>query len=186
MTKYFIVIIVILLALLFLYKERENLDASGLSNEALQNIAKVYGDKDGTVTFNNVKITGNLDVNGVSNLNGGANSGGTLTAGKFTADKCYVNTINASGDITANNLIANGGISSKGNISASNNTITLYDGNIGINGNISANKLTAGNINYTSLCSGNFCIRPDSNVRRHFICNGPGPDGCDWGRWLAY
>jgi hypothetical protein len=68
--KYIIALIVILIAILFLYKQQENLDASGLSNEALQNIAKVYGDTSGTVTFNNVGITSKLDVNGDSLFGG--------------------------------------------------------------------------------------------------------------------
>jgi len=37
------------------------------STEAVNNIAKIYADKTGTVAFNNVKITGNLDVSGIAN-----------------------------------------------------------------------------------------------------------------------
>ena len=41
--------------------KRENLDASGLSNEALQNIASVYADTKNVASFNNVNITGNVN-----------------------------------------------------------------------------------------------------------------------------
>jgi hypothetical protein len=68
--KYIIALIVILIAILYLYKQQENLDASGLSNEALQNIASVYGNKDGTLTFNNVTNTRNLEVGGTAHFKG--------------------------------------------------------------------------------------------------------------------
>ena len=56
-----LIILVIILATQPLNKQ-ENLDTSILSNEALQNIAKVYSDVSGTVSFNNVNITGNLNM----------------------------------------------------------------------------------------------------------------------------
>jgi hypothetical protein len=62
--KYIIIVILFLIAVLFLYNYQENITSDSgktLSDEALQNIASVYGNKDGTVTFNNVKITGNVN-----------------------------------------------------------------------------------------------------------------------------
>ena len=61
-TKYIIALIIILIAILFLYKQRENLDASGLSNEALQNIASVYNNQNMQVT--NLKVTNDMNVSG--------------------------------------------------------------------------------------------------------------------------
>jgi hypothetical protein len=57
--QYIIIVILILIAVLFLYKYQENITSDSsktLSDEALQNIASVYSDKNGTVTFNNVKV----------------------------------------------------------------------------------------------------------------------------------
>jgi microcystin-dependent protein len=51
-----IVIIIIIFILFFLWKNKEHLTTS--SNEAILNIAKVYGDATGTATFNNVNVTG--------------------------------------------------------------------------------------------------------------------------------
>ncbi len=88
-----IIIIVILILLVFLLlqnKKTEGLDASSgpsLSNEAIQSIASVYSNTDGTVTFNNAKIkkttikdatvTENLDVSGNTTLKN------TIVAGNF-------------------------------------------------------------------------------------------------------
>ena len=44
-----------------LYANIENIENFG-NIQAIQNIAKVYSDTSGTATFNNLKITGNLDV----------------------------------------------------------------------------------------------------------------------------
>lgn len=59
-----IMILILILVVLFIANRKqniENLDVSGtLSNEALQNIASLYNNKDDTATFNNVNITGNI------------------------------------------------------------------------------------------------------------------------------
>ena len=61
-----LIILVILIYIIF--NLREGFDVSGTStltpqsNEAIQNIAKIYADASGTVTFNNVNIIGNLNV----------------------------------------------------------------------------------------------------------------------------
>jgi microcystin-dependent protein len=56
-----LLLFIIVLVVINQYKQ-ENLDASGLSNEALQNIASVYGNKDKEVSFNNVNVTGTLNL----------------------------------------------------------------------------------------------------------------------------
>jgi len=50
-----------------LYTDIEHFNDTNFSTQSLQNIAKVYGDTTGTVAFNNVKVTGNLDVGGTLN-----------------------------------------------------------------------------------------------------------------------
>lgn len=50
-----------------LYSETEYFNDSSFSTQALQNLATVYAETSGTVTFNNVRVTGNLDVYGVGN-----------------------------------------------------------------------------------------------------------------------
>jgi microcystin-dependent protein len=62
-----ILLLVIIIAIVFLYKKQENF-TSAESNEAVQNIASVYADTSGTVSFNNAQITGNLSVSGNFNM----------------------------------------------------------------------------------------------------------------------
>lgn len=50
-----------------LYTDIEYFNDTNFSSESLRNIAKVYSDTTETVAFNNVKITGNLDVGGIFN-----------------------------------------------------------------------------------------------------------------------
>ncbi len=57
--------LIIILLLILLYKKQENADSVGsaaYSTEAISNIAKVYSDTAGTATFNNINITGKLNV----------------------------------------------------------------------------------------------------------------------------
>lgn len=65
----FIIGLLIILIFLILYKKQENAGSTDMSSgslaystEAVQNISKVYADTSGTATFNNVQITGNLNV----------------------------------------------------------------------------------------------------------------------------
>jgi hypothetical protein len=65
-------VIIALIVILYFFGEQENADSvSGsqvASTEAVANIAKVYADSKETATFNNIKITGNVDVTG-KNIN---------------------------------------------------------------------------------------------------------------------
>jgi uncharacterized ion transporter superfamily protein YfcC len=61
--QYIIIVILILIAVLFLYKYQENITSDSsktLSDEALQNIASVYNNKDMTIT--NLKVTGTFNM----------------------------------------------------------------------------------------------------------------------------
>lgn len=54
--------VIIIILIMNLYNKKENITSDSgktLSDEALQNIASVYGDSKNTVSFNNVNITGN-------------------------------------------------------------------------------------------------------------------------------
>jgi hypothetical protein len=68
----FIIIIILLIILILkvdsVNKKYENFNDTNFSTQALQNIAKVYGDASGTVTFNNVKITNALTVDTSFNM----------------------------------------------------------------------------------------------------------------------
>ncbi len=79
-TKYVLVIIIIILAILFLYNKQENLDATGipLSNEAIQNIASVYNNQNMQVT--NLKVTNDINAIGNINASGTINAGSSLTS----------------------------------------------------------------------------------------------------------
>lgn len=64
-----IITIFIVLIIIYLFNiKKENLDTSTLSNEAIQNIASVYASTTGTASFNNVKITGNLDAQNLKGI----------------------------------------------------------------------------------------------------------------------
>jgi hypothetical protein len=80
---YKILILIILVGIIYyLFNLRENFDVTSTtpftqkSNEAIQNIAKIYSDATGTVTFNNVNVngsivsSGNITGNLVGNVNG--------------------------------------------------------------------------------------------------------------------
>jgi hypothetical protein len=73
MKTIYIISIILIIIIFFLHtKKKEHLLAS---NEAVNNIAKIYADVSGTVAFNNIKttgnasVTGNLDVSGVARFN---------------------------------------------------------------------------------------------------------------------
>jgi hypothetical protein len=67
------VIILLLLAILFLYNKQENLDTiPSLSNEAIQNIASVYNNQNMKVT--NLKVTNNINTDGTINASGAINA----------------------------------------------------------------------------------------------------------------
>jgi hypothetical protein len=63
-TEHIIIGLIILMVVLFLMQKKEHAGSTqALSNEAVQNIAKVYADTTGTATFNNTKATGTSDFN---------------------------------------------------------------------------------------------------------------------------
>jgi microcystin-dependent protein len=68
-SKHIIFGLIIFVLLFFFIQNKEHAGsappattAPNLSNEAIQNIAKVYADTNNTVTFNNVNITGKLNI----------------------------------------------------------------------------------------------------------------------------
>jgi hypothetical protein len=78
-THKIIIVLLIILILLIVYKKQENagsIGATAYSAEAVQNIAKVYSDTSGTANFNNINVTGKLNMNNLGfvfwtqNLNG--------------------------------------------------------------------------------------------------------------------
>jgi hypothetical protein len=64
--KYVLLTIIIILTILFLYNKQENIDSTNtlqnLSNEAIQNIASVYNNKNLQVT--NLKVTNDINASG--------------------------------------------------------------------------------------------------------------------------
>jgi len=71
----FIIIIILLIILIWKvdtvdknYTNYEHFNDKIFSSESLRNIAKVYGDRTGTVTFNNVKVTNGLTVDTSFNM----------------------------------------------------------------------------------------------------------------------
>ena len=68
-TKHIIIGLVIILIVLFLMQKKEHAGSvpvtTVLSNEAIQNLAKVYADTNTTATFNNIKATGNINAKNI-------------------------------------------------------------------------------------------------------------------------
>jgi hypothetical protein len=71
----FVIIIILLIVLIWKvdkvnknYINYEHFNDANFSSESLRNIAKVYGDVSGTVTFNNVKVTNALTVDTSFNM----------------------------------------------------------------------------------------------------------------------
>jgi len=60
--KYIVFFILAVIVIVFLWNKNEHLDATSLSNEAIQSIASVYN-KD-NLTATNINATGNLNVRG--------------------------------------------------------------------------------------------------------------------------
>jgi hypothetical protein len=60
-------IIIIILIILIIFKKKEHLTAA--SNEAIQNVAKIYADASGTVTFNNVTVGDTIDLINPAKIN---------------------------------------------------------------------------------------------------------------------
>jgi hypothetical protein len=74
-TKYIIIGLVIILLVLFITQKKEHSgsvtpSAPQLSNEAIQNIARIYADTNNTATFNNLNTTGDITVSGDIKGNG--------------------------------------------------------------------------------------------------------------------
>jgi microcystin-dependent protein len=71
-TKHIIIGLIILVGILFFTQNKEHAGspppttatAPNLSNEAIQNIAKIYADTNNEAVFNNIKVTANTKLNG--------------------------------------------------------------------------------------------------------------------------
>ena len=66
--NYIIVILLIVLLVVIYYVNSKAEHLTDTSNEAVQNIASLYSDKNNIVTLNNVKIIGNLEVDTSFNM----------------------------------------------------------------------------------------------------------------------
>jgi hypothetical protein len=65
MKNKYIIAVIIVLVLLFFVQYKEHADSTpgqNLSNEAIQNIAKVYSDSSSIATFNNLNVTGTFNI----------------------------------------------------------------------------------------------------------------------------
>ena len=73
-TKHIIIGLIIVLVVLFFVQKKEHAGsttpAQNLSNEAIQNIAKIYADTNNEATFNNIKSIGKITGNVTGNVTG--------------------------------------------------------------------------------------------------------------------
>jgi hypothetical protein len=96
-SQHIIIGLIIILVVLFLVQQKEHASSTpantpNLSNEAIQNISKVYADTSNTATFNNLTATGIIRGNVTGNITG--NVTGNITG-------------NVTGDLTSNNININ-------------------------------------------------------------------------------
>jgi hypothetical protein len=109
-TKHIIIGLIIVLLVLFFVQKKEHAGSTPpLSNEAIQNIAKVYADTTGTASFNNIQTKDTATVNGmatfksVSNFKGGKAGGGGETHFPFWNGENFIRgDTNIDGKITIN------------------------------------------------------------------------------------
>ena len=91
-TKHIIIGLTILIIILFIVQKKEHAGSTppatpNLSNEAIQNIAKIYADTNNEAVFNNLKATGNATINGTATLKGATTVDGAITLkGATTVD----------------------------------------------------------------------------------------------------
>jgi hypothetical protein len=84
-TKHIIIGLIIVLVVLFFVQKKEHAGSTppNLSNEAIQNIAKVYADTNNTAVFNNIKTTGEATIptiKGATTVDGAITLKGATTA----------------------------------------------------------------------------------------------------------
>ena len=100
-----------MIAILFLYKYRENITTDSgktLSDEAVQSIASVYNNQNMTVTnlnasnqanLNNAKVTGNLNVSGTITGNLAGNVTGNVTGSMQSPNGKYILRLHDDGNL---------------------------------------------------------------------------------------
>jgi hypothetical protein len=84
-TKHIIIGLIIVLVVLFFVQKKEHAGSTppNLSNEAIQNIAKIYADTNNTAVFNNIKTTGEATIptiKGATTVDGAITLKGATTA----------------------------------------------------------------------------------------------------------
>jgi hypothetical protein len=143
--NYIIIALIIVIAILFLYNKQENLTPQ--SEEAIQNISKVYADKNNTVTFNNIRILGNIDISGNINSSGNVsatNINGLLVGGVSSLNKKYTINMQDNGDMGIYDNTAKSNVAALGiNGIFGNNNNLVINGNIP---NINVKNLQADNL----------------------------------------
>ena len=110
-TKHIIIGLIILVVVLFLMQKKEHAGstATQLSNEAIQNIGKVYGDTRNTASFNSINATGSITTKNLKAEDGSGNFG-TITVKDLivTGDIIVKGTGNSSDNIVRIGVNRNG------------------------------------------------------------------------------
>jgi hypothetical protein len=103
-TEHIIIGLIILMVVLFFMQKKEHAGSTqALSNEAVQNIAKVYADTTGTATFNNTKTTGESTFNGMTSFKG--SSLGPTHIPYSNGENYIRGTTNIDGNVKMNGLV---------------------------------------------------------------------------------
>ena len=96
-TQHIIIGLIVILIVLFLLQKKEHAGSippspPQLSNEAIQNIAKVYADTNNTATFNNLNVIGNIRGNVTGNVVGNVTGdlSGNVVGAQTTINKLCI------------------------------------------------------------------------------------------------
>jgi hypothetical protein len=148
------IFVIIFLVIILTYNQQENAGSLGTANnntEAIQNIASVYADTNGTASFNNLTITGKIN---------------SPTQKFYMQFKDDGNLCIYDMSGTKKSCIGNDGITTGGNISTTGGNISTTGGNISTTATLNANAITTGGIttnNIAAASGGNIYVT--GNVR---------------------
>ena len=145
----FILVIIGLILFIFIINRYEHLQTA---NEAVFNISKVYSDTRGTVAFNNIKVTNDLDVSGlnsnINKLNINDLSANTITSNNIRSTSNQTDYINVKYNIDlSGNVYSRGAGSTFGSVTTgylSNNGESNFVGNV-IAPNITSTRIYSPN-----------------------------------------
>jgi hypothetical protein len=155
----YIAIAILLLIIFVVY--RKNKEHLMVGSEPVLNVAKIYADASGTVSFNNVNSAGNLTTKNISANN--INSAGNLTTNDIWAKSIKTNA-SEMGDshiktnlLRVNNFVTN-------NITGNDRNFIYVNTKLHVTGDISANNIINNKLRVIDISANNITISGNLNV----------------------